>query len=101
MNSTLPWHVLLWPLVSAVSITLFLRRSRALSSLVSVAAVIASFVCSWLIFLQPNIVATEQTWIEIPGIFRVPLGFTWDSLRRMMLLVVTGVGSLIHIYSVG
>src|SRR5205823_6749389 len=29
------------------------------------------------------------------------LGLTLDSLSRMMLLVVSGVGSLIHIYSLG
>ncbi|MEY2540020.1 MAG: NADH-quinone oxidoreductase subunit [Verrucomicrobiota bacterium] len=101
MHSTLPWHALLWPLVSAISITLFLRRSKTLSSLVSVAAVLASFVLSWLIFLQPNISAAERTWIDIPGVFRVPLGLTLDNLSKTMLLVVSGVGSLIHIYSLG
>ena len=31
----------------------------------------------------------------------MPLGFILDPLSRTMLLVVTGVGSLIHIYSFG
>ena len=101
MHSTLPWQTLLWPLVSAISITLFLRRSKTISSLVSVAAVLTSFVLSWLIFLQPNISAVERTWLDIPGLFRVPLGLTLDNLSKTMLLVVSGVGSLIHIYSLG
>jgi NADH-quinone oxidoreductase subunit L len=33
--------------------------------------------------------------------FRVPWGFTLDPLSSVMLLVVTGVGFLIHVYSVG
>ena len=39
-------------------------------------------------------------WIEAGG-FRVDYGFYLDQLSVTMLLVVTGVGFLIHIYSVG
>ena len=39
-------------------------------------------------------------WIEAGG-FRVDYGFYLDQLSVVMLLVVTGVGFLIHIYSVG
>ena len=35
------------------------------------------------------------------GSFEVPWAFTLDPLSGMMLLVVTGIGFLIHIYSVG
>ena len=35
------------------------------------------------------------------GSFEVPWAFTLDPLGAMMLLVVTGIGFLIHIYSVG
>jgi NADH-quinone oxidoreductase subunit L len=95
------WIVLLAPLFSAAIITLFTRRSKALSSFVSVAAVLGSFLCSCLVFLQPKISAPERSWIDIPGIFRVPLGLTLDGLSKTMLVLVTGVGSLIHIYSLG
>src|SRR5437899_5527416 len=101
MNSMLPWYALLAPLVSAAAITLFFRRWKRLSSFVSVAAVLISFVCSCLIFLQPYISAPEGTWIDIPEVFQVPLGLTLDRLSKTMLIVVTGVGSLIHIYSLG
>ena len=39
-------------------------------------------------------------WIEAGG-FRVPLNLLLDPLSAVMILVVTGVGSLIHIYSLG
>ena len=97
----LPWYALLLPLVSATTITLLFRRSKALSSFVSIAAVSGSFVCSCLIFLRPNISAPERSWIDIPGIFQVPLGLTLDNLSKTMLLLVSGIGALIHIYSLG
>jgi NADH-quinone oxidoreductase subunit L len=39
-------------------------------------------------------------WIEVAG-FRVPFSLLLDPLSAMMILTVSGVGSLIHIYSVG
>jgi NADH-quinone oxidoreductase subunit L len=101
MNSILPWITLLTPLFSAVVITLFTLRWKALSSFISVAAVLVTFVCSCLIFSQSGISAPESTWIEISGVFKVPFGFVLDSLSKTMLVVVSGVGSLIHIYSLG
>jgi NADH-quinone oxidoreductase subunit L len=99
--SMLPWYALLLPLGSAVVITLFTLRRKALSSFISVAAVLGSFICSWLIFIQPGISAPASTWIEINGVFNVPLGFVLDNLSKTMLVLVSGVGSLIHIYSLG
>jgi NADH-quinone oxidoreductase subunit L len=93
--------VLLLPFSSAVVIMLFTRRWKNLSSLVSVAAVLGSFLCSYFIFQRPDISTPEQNWINIRGIFRAPIGFVLDDLSRLMLLVVSGVGSLIHIYSLG
>src|SRR6266446_4203910 len=97
----LPWYVLLLPLGSAIAITLFTLRFKALSSFISVAAVLGSFVCGCLIFMQSNISAPASTWIEISGVFKVPLGFVLDNLSKTMLVLVSGVGSLIHIYSLG
>ena len=101
MNSILPWTILLAPLASAVVITLFTLRWKAVSSSISVAAVLVSFTCSCLIFTQSNIAATEFTWIDISGAFKVPLGFTLDQLSKTMLVLVSGVGATIHIYSLG
>jgi NADH-quinone oxidoreductase subunit L len=97
----LPWYVLLLPLGSAIAITLFTLRFKALSSSISVAAVLGSFVCSCLVFRQSNISAPASTWIEISGVFKVPVGFVLDNLSKTMLVLVSGVGSLIHIYSLG
>jgi NADH-quinone oxidoreductase subunit L len=101
MNSMLPWCSLLLPLVSAIAITLFTYRSRALSSFISIAAVLGSFVCSCLIFTRQGISAREFNWIDFGGVFKVPFGFVLDSLSKTMLILVSGVGSLIHIYSLG
>src|SRR6266487_15983 len=97
----LPWLILVVPLASAVVITLFTLRWKALSSFISVAAVLISFICSCLIFTQSGISAREFTWIDFGGVFRVPLGFVLDNLSKTMLVLVSGVGSLIHIYSLG
>ena len=100
-NTILPWFVLLLPLGSAAVITFFTRRWKTLSSLISIAAVVGSFCCSCAIFLKADISAPEFTWMDIRGVFNVPIGLVLDDLSRLMLLVVSGVGSLIHIYSLG
>src|SRR5437879_8383586 len=100
-NSLLPWLALLLPLGSAGVITLFTRRWKHISSAISVAAVLGSFVCSCAIFGKVDISAGEFTWIDIRGVLAVPLAFVLDDLSRLMLLIVSGVGSLIHIYSLG
>src|SRR5579863_7082428 len=45
-------------------------------------------------------VTAAQPWIAITG-FHVDFAFTVDHLTMIMLSVVTGVGFLIHVYSVG
>ncbi len=101
MNSILPWIILLTPLASAVVIVLFTLRWKTVSGFISIAAVLVSFMCSCLIFTQSGLTAAEFTWIDIGSAFKVPLGFTLDQLSKTMLLVVSGVGATIHIYSLG
>jgi NADH-quinone oxidoreductase subunit L len=93
--------VLLSPLAAAALITVFTGKSRGFSSLLSCLAVIASFVGACLIFSRKEDAALAFNWIELPGLFVVPFGFVLDDLSRMMLLVVSGIGALIHIYSLG
>src|SRR5437762_3257292 len=100
-NSLLPWLALLLPLSSAGVITLFTRRWKTISSAISVAAVIGSFICSCAIFGKADISGPEFAWIDIRGVFTVPLAFVLDDLSRTMLLVVSGVGATIHVYSLG
>src|SRR5262245_10622729 len=47
-----------------------------------------------------SITATLYTWIQSGG-FTAPVAFLLDPLSATMSLVVTGVGLLIHIYSIG
>jgi len=101
MNATFPWLILLAPLVSATVITLFTLRWKTLSSSISIAAVLVSFICSCLIFAHRTVAAADYTWIGISGAFQVPVGLTLDQLSRTMLVLVCGIGAVIHIYSVG
>src|SRR3954464_4011126 len=101
MKSFYPWLILLAPLASATVITLFTLRSKSLSSAISIAAVLISFCCSWFVFAQSATSEPEFVWLDVPPIFRVPLGLTIDQLSRTMAVVVSGIGLLIHIYSLG
>src|SRR4030095_15978869 len=98
---TLPWILLLSPLFSAAVITLFTLQWKAVSSFISIGAVLASFTCSCLIFTQSGIAAAGFDWMDIGGALKVPLGFTLDHLSKTMLVLVSGVGATIHIYSLG
>jgi len=101
MNSILTWIILLAPLVSAAVITLFTLRWKMLSSSISIVAVLVSFVCSCFVFAHSTAAAAEFTWIGISGVFQVPFGLSLDPLSRTMAVLVSGVGAVIHIYSLG
>ena len=102
MNA-LPWTILLLPLVACVLITLFTHHDRKLSAGLSIAAVVSGFILS-IAFIgathwQPSR-ESAVTWLEL-GEFQVDFGLHFDPLSLLMLLVVTGVASVIHIYSWG
>src|SRR5436309_15116811 len=98
MKSILPWLILLAPLCSAAVITLFTLR---LSSFISIAAVFVSFICSCFVFARAGMPAPQFTWIDVRGVLTIPLGLTLDQLSKTMLVVVSGIGAVIHIYSLG
>jgi NADH-quinone oxidoreductase subunit L len=94
-----PWIVLFSPFVAAIITALVTQKFRKLSSYISVAAVAISFVFSLAVFVAPD--GSESfNWIDL-GVFQVKIGYLINGLTKLMLLVVTGVGLLIHIYSVG
>ena len=101
MSSLVAWLILIAPLVSAIVITLFTLRWKALSSTISVVAVLVSFICSCLVFAHSASSAAQITWIDVAGALKVPIALTLDALSRTMVLLVSGVGALIHIYSLG
>jgi NADH-quinone oxidoreductase subunit L len=98
-----PWLILFLPLLSAAVITLFTLRNKAVSSLISIGAVVAGFILS-VLFVQANGMQfsgeTSVSWLSIGGL-SADFGLKLDALSMMMLFVVTGVGGLIHIYSYG
>src|SRR6516164_11247102 len=94
-----PWVILFSPFAAVLITVLLTPNFRKLSSYISVAAVAISFVFSLAVFFGPD--GSESfDWINL-GTFQVKLGYLINDLTRLMLLVVTGVGLLIHIYSVG
>jgi NADH-quinone oxidoreductase subunit L len=99
----LPWIILFLPLAAASVITLFTQHDRKLSGGLSIGAVVAGFVLS-LIFISANQVGMAQeskaTWLAV-GDLQAEFGLRLDSLSLLMLLIVTGVASVIHIYSWG
>ena len=99
--SLLPWYILLLPFCAAALIVLFTRSLPGLSSFISVAAVLASFASSCIVFATPPLETLELTWLDLRPVLYVPLGFVLDDLTKTMLVLVTGIGALIHIYSLG
>lgn len=109
-HDSLPSLILFLPLLSAVVITLATQKNGRLSATISVAAVLASFACAVLLFLdslsdlKPR--DTGVHWLAIDAstlgeTLHFNFGYLIDRLSLLMILIVTGVGSLIHIYSVG
>src|SRR6202045_81054 len=99
MNNSAPWIILFSPLIAAALITVATQPFRKASSYLSVTAVAISFLTSLTVFAGPHQNASFD-WIDL-GVFQVRLGYQIDEFSKMMLLVVTGVGLLIHIYSIG
>ena len=98
----LPWLILFLPLLAAGIITLFTLRNRKVSATLSIGAVVTSFVLT-LAFIKANgwtSGETSVTWLSI-GSLQVDFGLKLDPLSLMMMLIVTGVGGAIHIYSAG
>src|SRR6059058_3229312 len=99
-----PWVILFLPLFSAAAITLFTRANRKLSARLSIGAIVSGFLLG-LMFIAANGWGplkneTLVTWLEV-GDLQVDFGLRLDPLSLLMLLIVTGVGGAIHIYSYG
>lgn len=75
-------------------------------SLVGPGVVGIAFILAILAFLEMldapgrTITQTLFTWLDV-GDFYVPVEFTVDRLSGLYILIVTGIGFLIHVYSVG
>ena len=98
--NTAAWLILLLPLFSAVVIGLGAFRSRKASAAISVGAVAGSFLLTLLLVAVGGELHPSVIWLAIEGL-EIDIGLQIDSLSKLMLCVVTGVGSLIHIFSLG
>ncbi|HLL50852.1 MAG TPA: NADH-quinone oxidoreductase subunit L [Thermomicrobiales bacterium] len=95
----------LLPLLAFAVNLLFGRFLRTTAAWIATPAVFASFLLSLLVFRQ--ISATGEplrqdlyTWIQ-SGSFHVGINLFVDQLTAVMLIVVTSVGFLVHVYSKG
>jgi NADH-quinone oxidoreductase subunit L len=104
------WLAVALPLAGfVVNGALALKRPRAtgLISVVGPGVLIAAFVVSSGVFLElwrepPHAPIIVRLWSWLPADrLQVDLAFQVDQLSTVMMLIITGVGSLIHLYSVG
>ena len=100
MHLKLPWVILFSPLVAALCILLITRKRRELSAYLSVAAVAIAFLgsCSLFLGLDRHLFFT---WLDFGPRLVVNFGVTINTLSKTMLIVVTFVGLLVHVYSLG
>src|SRR6266853_3230259 len=103
------WLIPIAPLFGAIiNGSLGTRLSRTWIGVIGAGTVALSFVLSIGAFMQmlhmPEsalpIVHNYFVWIQA-GSFHANFGFLLDHLSGLMILIVTGVGFLIHIYSTG
>ncbi|WP_024444732.1 NADH-quinone oxidoreductase subunit L [Mycolicibacterium iranicum] len=106
---TLPvWLLIALPLAGAAVLLLCGRRTDRWGHLLGTAASLASFVCAAALFADILGRDSESraiherlfTWVPV-GDLRVDFGLQLDQLSICFVLLITGVGSLIHIYSIG
>jgi NADH-quinone oxidoreductase subunit L len=111
-SQLLVWIPLL-PLFGAlINLTLGRRLPKWLVHWIAIVAVAVSFLISAVLVFRGLVPAffdghvghgfhqVLYTWIEV-GSFKAQLAFQLDTLSAVMILIVTFVGTLIHIYSVG
>lgn len=105
---------ILFPLLGLlINATLGKRMGEKAVGWIATLAVLASFAMSVFMFMQLNAMpaeggehgatglhATVLPWITA-GALNVAWGFTVDQLSVILMLIITGVGALIHIYSIG
>jgi len=102
----LSWLLLAFPLFGAVVLLLGGRRTNRWGHLLGVAMPVAAFVYGLIAFftlLGDTDRSQDQhlySWIPVAG-FQVNMNLLVDQLSICFVLLITGVGSLIIIYSVG
>jgi NADH-quinone oxidoreductase subunit L len=94
----------LLPLLSFLILGLFGEWIRDRAHVVAVPAILVSFLLSLLAFVDVagghHVSFPLYTWLT-SGTLDIHIGFTIDRLTVVMLLLVTTVSSLVHIYTIG
>jgi NADH-quinone oxidoreductase subunit L len=98
------WLIPAFPLAGALANVLFGRLTGRRAHWIAVPALAGSFLISCSVAARAwssgPFTTTLFTWI-VAGDFETGVTAYVDSLTALMLLVVTGVGFLIHLYSTG
>ena len=100
--------ITLFPLLGFLINGFFGKKiSKTLSGWIASLAVLASFIVAVLIFMDlsehPEVkshVVSVFSWIN-SGSLKIPFEFLVDPLSSLFLLIITGIGFLIHVYSMG
>ncbi|GIW08049.1 MAG: oxidoreductase [Dehalococcoidia bacterium] len=103
MTADLAWLILFLPLLAFLLNALVLR-GRAIAALISTVAIGASFLLSlpffFALFTRSEPFRTAAPFIQV-GQVAFPFTIQIDALTAVMLVVVTGVSLLVHIFSIG
>ena len=105
MNTNLALLLLLAPFLGfLLNIFFGSRLGKTLSGIIGTMAVAVSFAVTFYFFgaiaaIPEGIHISLFEWIQISN-FKVDFGFQLDQLSVLWLLFVTGIGSLIHLYSI-
>lgn len=105
MDTNLALVLLLSPIIGFLFNVFFGKKiGKTLSGTIGTFTVVVSFAVSIFFFLKVNethqaIVINLFDWIKFSN-FSVKFGFLLDQLSLLWLLFVTGIGSLIHMYSI-
>src|SRR6476646_7019815 len=103
VNMTLIALIPLLPFIGFLINGLFRNSlSKPMTSVIGSGSVLASFVISVVLFLDVKnngaTVATYFNFIDVAD-FKIPFAFQIDQLSSLFLLIITGIGFLIHLYS--
>ena len=104
----LMWLVIALPLLGAAILLLGGRYTDKWGHLLGTAMPIGSFVVSLVMFFQllgrdeeeRQVALHVYDWFSV-GTLDVGMDLLYDPLAALFLLLITGVGSLIHVYSIG
>lgn len=97
------WLIPVLPLLGFLCISFFQKQLPGKSAgIIGSITVLVAFLISCGLFFQLSEPATITyfDWINV-GTLKIPISFLIDPVSCVMLLIITGVGFLIHVYSIG